>query len=345
VTAAPTETPPPEILKERIEVVLQMIRRRDLLTTNGFWTIFHGILGLGPSVNLLNPETGARVNALDYICKGGEVRGMRFIPTKYGLDVQTGPMFVGQGHQDQFIAEMAQWGMPADRKFLVLGKEYTYMDFVRNAQAQARLNDNQELSWTLPTVADYVGTDASWTNAHGEKLRFEDLVRYELNQPVETAACGGTHRLFGLSWAYHIYLRKGGKKEGVWQGVADKTLVYKNRAHQWQNPDGSFSTNFFRERGNDADIQLRINSSGHTLEWLALALPDNELKERWVQDAVHALTMMLLDAQSSPVESGTLYHAMHGLLIYYARVFDPEKLGEHRPLIPLPPDWRVAAAP
>jgi len=24
----------------------------------------------------------------------------------------------------------------------------------------------------------------------------EDVVRYELNQPIGTAACGGTHRLF-----------------------------------------------------------------------------------------------------------------------------------------------------
>src|SRR5262249_41854229 len=110
-------TVPPNGLKERIELAIDQVRRRDLLTTNGFWTVFHGILGLGPRVMLLNPDTGTRVNALDYICEGGDVRGMRFIPTQDGIDVQTGPMFVGQGHQDQFTAEMAQWGMPLDRKF------------------------------------------------------------------------------------------------------------------------------------------------------------------------------------------------------------------------------------
>ena len=64
-----------------------------------------------------------------------------------------------------------------------------------------------------------------------------------------------------------------------------------------QNPDGSFSTDFFRESGNAADKQLRINSTGHTLEWLALALPDAELKEQWVQDAANALAMTILDLQ------------------------------------------------
>src|SRR5208283_966333 len=91
----------------RIQAAIDHIRQRELLTTNGFWTVFHGILGLGPSVMLHNPETGEHCNALDYIAGGGELRGLQFIQTKHGLDVQMGPQFVGQGHQDQFAAEMA----------------------------------------------------------------------------------------------------------------------------------------------------------------------------------------------------------------------------------------------
>src|SRR5262249_26073153 len=63
--------PPPaqaKGLKDRIEMAVEHVRSRDLLTTNGFWTVFHGLLGLGPSTTLLNPETHERVNALDYIC-------------------------------------------------------------------------------------------------------------------------------------------------------------------------------------------------------------------------------------------------------------------------------------
>ena len=42
---------------------------------------------------------------------------------------------------------------------------------------------------------------------------------------------------------------------------------------------------------------------------------------------------MFLDIQNAPMEGGTLYHAVHGLLLYYARVYGPEKLG---PLAPPP---------
>ncbi len=334
-------TPLPEGPRTRIEAAVRNVRQRDLLITNAFWTIFHGILGMGPGTTLRNPDTGERVNAINYICNGGELRGLFFIPTKHGLDVQMGPLTVGQGHQDQFVAEMGQWGMPADQKFLVQGKEYTFMDFVRHAQMRARTSTNQELSWAILLLGQYLGTDIAWTNGFGEQLHFEDLVRYELEASVEQAPCGGTHRLFGLTWVYHLHLQKGGQRVGVWQEIADKTVRYRDLARQYQNPDGSFSTNFFRERGAAADKQLRINTTGHTLEWLALALSDAELKEEWVQNAANALALMILDLQGSPIEGGSLYHAVHGLLLYYARVYDRYTLGPPELLMPLPPEKAV----
>src|SRR5262245_38376579 len=72
--------------RARREAALRQVRERDLLTTNSFWTVFHGILGVGPEATLLDPETNRRVNAIDYICRGGEVRGLQFIPSRDGLD-------------------------------------------------------------------------------------------------------------------------------------------------------------------------------------------------------------------------------------------------------------------
>lgn len=324
-------------LQDRIELAIEQVRERQLLTTNGFWTVLHAILGLGPSVTMHDPQTGRQVNALQYICDGGDVRGMQFIPTKEGLDVRIGPTFVGQGHQDQFVAEMAQWQMPLDRKFVVNGKDYTFEDFVRHTQARARVTTDQELEWAMLLIGQYRGTDISWTNSSGEKLRFEDLVRHEVDAPLESAACGGTHRLFGLAWVYHLHLLKGGQTTGVWKDLVDQQAKYRNLARQWQNRDGSFSTNFFRGPGKDGDMQLRMNTTGHIFEWLSLSLSDAELKEPWVQDAANALAMMFQDIQGAPMEGGTMYHAVHGLLIYYSRVYDPAKLGANRPVVPLPP--------
>lgn len=338
-TTAPKEKPGEAIQAPRpvddptrvgIEAAIQNVRDRQMYTTTGFWTVFHGILGLGPGVMLKDPETGKLHNAVEYICAGHKLKGLYFIQTEYGLDVETArDISNNQGHQDQFICEMGQWGMPADKEFVVRGKKFTAMDFVNHSQMHASTSATrgQELSWAVPLLAQYKGLETPgagvdlppWENEFGEKVTFEDMVRYEVNAPVEDAACGGTHRLFGLTWAYHLHLRNGGKTEGVWKDVAERTRKYIDLAKKYQNPDGMFSTNYFREKGDAWDKEARISTTGHILEWLALALSDEEIKEKWVERAAAALSHTIRDLQNQSVSGGSLYHAVHGLQIYYAR--------------------------
>lgn len=333
-------------MKKRIKACLDHVASRDLLTSHHFWAVFHGILGQGFETTLLD-EKGKKINAIEYICKGGELTGMKFTRTVDGIDVLITPgIGTGQGHQDQFIAEMAQWGMPKDKEFVVDGKKYPYIDFCRQSMAKASVKTDHfilpggekipnELTWTIILIAQYFPEHAwknkSWTNNRGETLTFEDVVRYELNEPINSAACGGTHRLFGLTWAYHLYLQQGGKTEGIWKEVADKLELYKKKARQFQNKDGGFSTNYVSEPG----AGRSIGTTGHVLEWLALAMTDEELKEPWVEDSANALVQMIFDKRKQTVETGELYHAAHGLHIYYNRMFGP--LGKSEPLIPLPP--------
>lgn len=327
----------PVDLKPRIELALAQVHSRDLLTTNAFWTVFHGILGSGlEKTTLTDPETKKKYNAIDFICDGGEIRGLQFLPTSHGLDVLSAKPFdqqgVAQGHQDQFIAEMAQWGMPLDRKFKVAGRDFTFEDFTRHSKMRASTKQNQELSWAIIIIAQFYGTDHKWTNLFKEEMTFDDVVRYEVDASIEQAACGGTHRLFGLTWAYYLHLKKGGKKVGVWNSVDAKIEEYKRHAKKLQNPDGTFSTDYFKGPGHASNADLRIGTTGHVVEWLALAMTDDELKSDWMQNAVSALSLLILDASRDEIESGALYHATHGLHLYHDRVF-----GTPPPYLPLPP--------
>jgi hypothetical protein len=328
----------PDQLKTRVAAALDEVRGRDLLTTHAFWTVFHGILGMGiENTTLYNPETKKRVNAIDYICDGGEIRGLQFLPTKDGLDVvdtRTRPdlQFVAQGHQDQFIAEMAQWGMAKTRKFKVGGQTYTFEDFLKHSKARASVTKEQELSWAIIVIAQYDGTEYAWVNGLGEKLHLRDVVRYEVNASITEAACGGTHRLFGLTWAYHLHLRNGGQTDGVWKDVETKIAEYKQRAREMQNPDGAFSTAYFKAKENQPNAELRIGTTGHIVEWLALAMTDAELKAPWMQKAVHALAMQILELRNDPIDGGALYHAAHGLHIYHERVWGTPAV--YLPLLP-----------
>jgi len=388
-------TPPPkeeptadaaDPLRTRIEAAIRHVARRELHTDDPFWTVFHGVLGLGPDLMLLDPRTGNRVKALDYFSAPSEplMPGLLFTPTAHGVKVEVGTgleqVGVWQGHQDQFVAEaLAEWGAPLERRFTIRtargDREATTLDFVRQSQMQASADEKkkQELSWAVVVVGQYLGTDAKWTNAYGESMHFDDMMRHELRAEVEGAACGGTHRLFGLTWALHLHLLRGGKRTGVWAEVDRKNAHFHERARRHQAIDGSFSANFFRPTaltvprpdlpgadgsfttrplpGQSSDRYQRINTTGHIVEWLALSLPDDELRVPWVRDAVNALTLMLLDVQDLNIDA-LHYHAAHGLYIYYARVygygpFIPQKsqdwtvtAGPEQLLIPLPPEWK-----
>jgi hypothetical protein len=328
----------PKARKDRIDMVLEHVGKRDLLKDHSFWTIFHGILGMGPENAMLKDSaTGERIKAIDYIAEGGDIRGLDFIPTSDGLDVRTWEgTGVGQGHQDQFIAEMAQWGLSPDKKFMVKGTAYTFNDFIRHAKARARVTDNQELSWAVLIVGQFYGPDYHWTNSAGEKISVEDMVRYELHQPIaDSPVCGGTHRLFGITWVYHLHRAKGGQKVGAWKEAADTIADYIKRAHDFQNPDGSFSTSYLQGKGNVPDSQLRLATTGHVLEWLALALTDKELHQEWVERAADELTLMILRNVNEPLDGGALYHAAHGLHLYRARLWGAPD--SHGPLLQPPP--------
>jgi hypothetical protein len=336
--AKPRLKPVPAHLKDRIDAALQNVYRRDLLVEHSFWTVFHGILGMGPDhAYLFNGKTGKRVKAIDYIARGGKIRGLEFIPTEDGLEVRTmAGSGVGQGHVDQFVAEMVEWGLPKEKKFIVNGKDYTFADFINHSKARTTVKGKGELTWSIVIIGSHFGTRARWTNNRGEKLTYEDVVRYELNEPViESPACGGTHRLFGLTWAYHLHLKEGGKTTGVWKEVAAKTAHFKKLARQLQNKDGSFSTEYFRGPGNSRNLTLRIATTGHILEWLSLAMTDAELRQKWVQNAAGILAAMILENSDKGLDGGGMYHAAHGLLMYRTRVFG--RLGDHIPVVPLPP--------
>jgi len=197
-------------------------------------------------------------------------------------------------------------------------------------RASVNKKHNQELSWAILIIGENFGTDKEWTNKDGEKLTFEDVVRYELDQPVdESAACGGTHRLFGFTWAYHRHREKGGTKEGVWKDAANKIEEFKKHARESQNKNYCW-TKYVSGRGEGQDLA----STGHVIEWLALALTDDELKQGWIEDAVSELAMSIIKGRDERIDGGAFYHAAHGLHIYYNRRWGP--LGSD-PVIPLPP--------
>jgi hypothetical protein len=90
-----------------------------------------------------------------------------------------------------------------------------------------------------------------------------------------------------------------------------------------QNRDGSLSTSWFRGAGDDDDINRRIKTTGHILEWLCYSLNDDELRDPRTVRAVTYLANLMYSNYDNEWEVGPMSHATHALLLYDERVFRP----------------------
>jgi hypothetical protein len=146
---------------------------------------------------------------------------------------------------------------------------------------------------------------------------------------MRNAACGGTHRLSALSLTVKARLRRGEPLDGEYKRAADFVEKYEQLAFRLQNRDGSLSTSWFRGRGDEDDLDRRIKTTGHILEWLCYTLSDEELREQRTIRAVAYLANIMYSNYDHEWEVGPRSHATHALLLYDARVFQPfDKPGE-----------------
>ncbi|HEX3654960.1 MAG TPA: hypothetical protein VHV55_04105 [Pirellulales bacterium] len=294
------------------------------------WELLHSIIAYGvqSEVREGGPE-GRRLNAIGCLCYNFPCRGYRL------LDVQEGRVAarkgVGvQGHPAQLLAILAQSHVPTDYGLQVGEQKFTVADLIESEKLSCETG--VELTFKLISLAHYLDSDATWTNYQGHNWSIQRLIREEIKAPIVGAACGGTHRLMGLSYAVHKRAESGKPLTGEFE----RAKVYTDEFHAYtlklQNSDGSFSTDWFRAAAATPDLGRRLQTTGHILEWLAYSLPENELTDPRIIRAVTYLSGMLMSDTNHAWEIGTLGHGIHALALYDERVFKPYDEAGDEPL-------------
>lgn len=307
-----------EALRERLRSCLAYyFYRPETTQRRSPWAVMHAMLGFGVDTSLLAVDR--EVNAIAWLCANGPCYGMQLLvsPTAGSVSARTGPGY--QGHEGQLLAILAQSRVKSDYPLVVQGQRLSVADLVRTEQLSCRAGT--ELTFKLIGLAHYLPSDATWRNDLGEAWNISRLVREELAQPVVGAACGGTHRLMGLSYAVRNRQKSGQEVDGQWERARDYLEQYYAHTFKLQNADGSFSTNWFARRGDAADWDRRLDTTGHTLEWLAYALPAERLGDGRVVRAVEYLVDLLWRYRGREWEIGPRSHAIHALSLYDERVF------------------------
>lgn len=328
--SSPQTSVPLDNLQQQLDDSLDYTLYERQLNTreHGAWQVLHGVLTYQQDFPVRVGNTDSVQSAILYLMNGGTVDGWEMRPGSQLENGRTGLRAVmqpgtkrGQGHADQWLAIIAQCGFPMEKEIIVEGLRFTIGDLI--GQVQLDVSDNMELeySWTLIGLALYLPSDASWTANDGETWSIERLIEIELDQDLNDSACGGTHRLIGVSMALNEYRKAGGELTGVWANADSRIQTAIRVARETQNADGSFSPNYFARPGQTADMATQLAATGHILEFLAISMSENELKKEWVQAAAANLCRLFDETKKISLECGALYHAAHGLALYRQRIF------------------------
>ena len=322
--SAASATPADEELSPRLVDLRKRLReclahyyfRPENTSSRSPWGAMHAMIAYGVDSQLI--ADGRRVNAIGYLNYNGVCKGQNLFYISGGkLQARIGPGV--QGHPGQYLAMLAQSRVKSDFPIHVDGREFTVADLIEHEQLTCR--PNTELTFKLIALVHYLKSDEQWISNDGQKWNIPRLIQEELKQPIVGAACGGTHRMTGFSYA--VRKREQRKEPFTGQWLRAKKFVddYHEYAFRLQNPDASFSTDWFAGRADFGPASRRLETTGHITEWLAFSLSKEQLVEQRMVRSVSYLTDLLMVNRNEKFGIGPLGHGLHALAIYDERVF------------------------
>lgn len=312
-----------ERLRKWIGNTLATYQRRPLNTAQHTpWEVMHGFIAFGiPSQLRVGGPSGDLASAIGWSNSGGVCRGQTMLTVTDGRLHALKGYFGVQGHASQYLAILAQCRVAAGSPIVVQGKRFTVADLIEEEKLACKAGT--ELTFTLIAMAHYLPTDATWTARDGESWSIAKLAEEEIVQPIRGAACGGTHRLFGLSYGCQRRLKATGQLDGVYLRADRYVRDFQNfTLTKLQNRDGSFSTEWFKYPADrEDDIDRKIQTTGHILEWLVASLDQDRLYDPRIVAATEFLCRALMREPSRDWKIGPMGHALHALNMYQERAW------------------------
>lgn len=279
------------------------------------WAVMHALIAFGSDYELVHGQS--RVNAIGWMCHNGTCRTQRmFTPKGRSFIPNVGGGV--QGHEGQFLAILAQSNVPLDYPIQIGASQFKVEDLVRYEMATCK--EKSELTFKLIGLSYYLDSNKQWKANDGKIWSIPKLIQEELAQPVNGSACGGTHRLMGFSFSVRQRQLQNQPINGQYARAAKFVREYVAYTLQLQNPDGSFSTDWYEGRANEPNEERKVQTSGHMLEWLMFTLTDEEIKQPKIAKGIDFLLSKIYDKRDQKWPIGPRGHATRAVALYHERM-------------------------
>lgn len=208
---------------------------------------------------------------------GDQTRAL-LMDREHGVAYRTQQGDASASHVDHTLGTLAECGTPLDFPIRLAGRSATLRDVLQQALASFDINQ-VEYEWTTLALALYATDGRSWYTPEGDRIDFNRLAQRIMRQKYGQGVCYGNHRLYSLT----VLLRLDHEKHLLTVATRQDLLVHLSEAtrrlKENQHADGYWDRNWhdLKVSANDDDLALggplsrRILSTGHALEWWAMA--------------------------------------------------------------------------
>lgn len=238
-----------------------------------------------------------------------------FVPSRFGCRaVYTSPIvsgFVGQlSHRDDFLRVCCDLGLPLSTQLATSYGKSTVADLLSASLAEFHLE--HELEWSLECYARYLAPNRTWNNALGSDYSFDSAVLRMLESPPGTGACLGTHVNYTISALLQVHEQCPIMSGAVIQACRSRLLetcrlletTGLSESGGWK---GEWSEHTPRINSDPMSISSsKLMSTGHHLEWIAMAPPDLRPDKAVIQDVANAVLDDILNLTIFQSEGGYL---------------------------------------
>ena len=195
-----------------------------------------------------------------------------------GIYVRWGREDGASVHHDHTLACLTEAGVPLDFQVRAPGKNGTMKDVIEQALFDFRL-DERETEWSAMAFGLWIPPARSWKNGVGRELNFDLIAKRQLRGHKKYGVCGGTHRVYSLMLLLRIHEQHPILSDPVRAEVYAHLEKVRDLLMVTQFPDGHWPYNWPDGQDavdNPADhaAYRDVISTGHHLEWLAIAPPD-----------------------------------------------------------------------
>lgn len=229
-----------------------------------------------------------------------------------GIHVRWGKDGSTSVHHDHLLACLAEAGVSLDQPVFTISKRSDVQQVLAQALRDFRL-DERETEWSVMAFALYLSPQqtSEWHNAEGRLITFDTLAHRLMRQRRSQGVCLGTHRVYSLMALLRLNEDHGGQliSSETQASISQFLHQTKELLIASQSEDGSWPPNWHdgvhatERRDPDEKLYRRVISTGHHLEWLAIAPvefhpPHNQIVQaaRWVIDNTQNTPQDVIDA-------------------------------------------------